>query len=213
MKLRTLGALVGATTLTLLAACGYGDDDGQAAAPEGPAAEAPAPGAAGTTSARLADSPLGQILVDGSGNTLYGFTNDADGVSTCTGDCAATWPAHLIDGAPAPSAPLDPALFTVVDGAEGGQQLKAGKWPLYRFAGDSGPGDINGQGSGGVWFVVGADGSLITDAAAGPSAEGADGSDGPDETNNADETNRADETDNADETNNADDAGSGEYGY
>ena len=39
--------------------------------------------------------------------------------------------------------------------------LKVGKWPLYRFAGDAAPGDINGQGSGGVWFVVGADGKLI----------------------------------------------------
>jgi predicted lipoprotein with Yx(FWY)xxD motif len=181
MKLRTLGALGAAATLTLLAACGYGDDDGQATAPEAPTAEAPAPEApaAGAASAQLADSPLGQILVDANGNTLYGFTNDADGVSTCTGDCAATWPAHLIDGAPAPSQPLDPALFTVVDGAEGGQQLKAGKWPLYRFAGDSAPGDVNGQGSGGVWFVVGADGSLITDAAAGPSAGGSDGSTSP----------------------------------
>lgn len=204
MKLRTLGALVGATTLTLLAACGYGDDDGQATGPEGPAAEAPAAEApsAGSTSARLADSPLGQILVDGNGNTLYGFTSDADGVSTCTGDCAATWPAHLIDGAPAPSQPLDPALFTVVDGAEGGQQLKAGKWPLYRFAGDSGPGDVNGQGSGGVWFVVGADGSLITDAAAGPSAEGADGSDAS--TGSAGSAGSTDDEDGAE---------SSEYGY
>ena len=33
--------------------------------------------------------------------------------------------------------------------------LKAGAWPLYRFAGDAAPGDTNGQGSGGVWFVVG----------------------------------------------------------
>ena len=33
-------------------------------------------------------------------------------------------------------------------------QLKAGKWPLYRFAGDEAPGDVNGQGSGDVWFVA-----------------------------------------------------------
>jgi predicted lipoprotein with Yx(FWY)xxD motif len=39
--------------------------------------------------------------------------------------------------------------------------LKVGKWPLYRFAGDAAPGDTNGQGSGGVFFVVGADGKLI----------------------------------------------------
>jgi len=36
-----------------------------------------------------------------------------------------------------------------------------GKWPLYRFAGDAAPGDTNGQGSGGSWFVIGTNGKLI----------------------------------------------------
>ena len=40
-------------------------------------------------------------------------------------------------------------------------QLKMGKWPLYTFSGDAAPGDVNGQGSGGSWFVVGQDGKLI----------------------------------------------------
>jgi predicted lipoprotein with Yx(FWY)xxD motif len=131
---------------------------------------APAADAA-ATSVQLADSPLGQILVDAEGNTLYGFTNDVDGVSTCTGDCAATWPAHLVEGEPVPGEGLDPAVFSVVEGAEGGQQLKAGKWPLYRFSGDSAPGDVNGQGVGDVWFAVGADGSLIKDPAAAASSD------------------------------------------
>ena len=47
---------------------------------------------------------------------------------------------------------------------DGTHQLKAGKWPLYRFAGDSEPGDTNGQGSGGVWFVVDGLGGLIKNA-------------------------------------------------
>jgi predicted lipoprotein with Yx(FWY)xxD motif len=170
-KLRTIGALAAAVTLTLVAAaCGSDDDD---AAP--PAEESAAADAAAATSAQLADSPLGQIMVDAEGNTLYGFTNDVDGASTCTGDCAATWPAHLIDGEPVLGEGLDPAVFSVVEGAEGGQQLKAGKWPLYRFSGDSAPGDVNGQGVGDVWFVVGADGSLIKDAPATASSDGSAG--------------------------------------
>ena len=40
-------------------------------------------------------------------------------------------------------------------------QLKAGKWPLYRFAGDEAPGDVNGQGSGDVWFVLDPQAKLI----------------------------------------------------
>ena len=63
-------------------------------------------------------------------------------------------------GAPAAD-PAITAAITTVDAPGGGTMLKAGKWPLYRFAGDAAPGDTNGQGSGGVWFVVGADGKLI----------------------------------------------------
>jgi predicted lipoprotein with Yx(FWY)xxD motif len=129
--------------------------------------------AAAAVSVQVADSPLGQILVDGEGNTLYGFTNDADGNPTCAGDCAGTWPAHLIEGEPAIAEGLDPAVFTLVEGTDGGQQLKAGKWPLYRFSGDGAPGDVNGQGSGDVWFVVAPDGSLIKEAPSGDPA-GAD---------------------------------------
>jgi predicted lipoprotein with Yx(FWY)xxD motif len=135
---------------------------------------APAPGtgggqAAAASTVQVGSSPLGDILTDGEGNTLYGFTNDEDGVPTCTGDCAGTWPAHLVEGEPVIGANLDPGVFTLVDGAEGGKQLKAGKWPLYRFSGDAAPGDVNGQGSGGVWFVVATDGSLVKEA---PSADG-----------------------------------------
>jgi predicted lipoprotein with Yx(FWY)xxD motif len=44
---------------------------------------------------------------------------------------------------------------------DGTYQLKAGKWPLYRFSGDGAPGDVNGQGFGGVWFVVTPTGGLL----------------------------------------------------
>ena len=50
-------------------------------------------------------------------------------------------------------------------------QLVAGKWPLYTYGGDAAPGDVTGQGSGGVWFAVGVDGKLISgDAPAGDPA-------------------------------------------
>ena len=55
----------------------------------GTASEAPA--AAATVA--LADSPLGKILVDASGKTLYMFEKDADGTPTCYDDCATNWPA------------------------------------------------------------------------------------------------------------------------
>jgi predicted lipoprotein with Yx(FWY)xxD motif len=125
------------------------------AAPATTAAPAPAP-----ASITLADTPLGKIMVDAEGRTLYAFTNDKDGTSTCTGACAKAWPAASITGNPVAGDGITAAL-TTVDNPAGGKMLKAGKWPLYRFSGDAAPGDTNGQGSGGVWFVVGADGKLI----------------------------------------------------
>jgi predicted lipoprotein with Yx(FWY)xxD motif len=109
----------------------------------------------------LADSALGQILVDFDGYTLYLFANDPPDTVTCTGGCASTWPpvfapaeVHAGDG-------LEDDLFTSVDG-ENGPQLSYNGHPLYYYAGDTSPGDTNGQGVGGVWFVLDAEGNAIT---------------------------------------------------
>ena len=126
-----------------------------------PAGAAGAAAPAAATTVALGQTELGEVLVDGEGRTLYGFTKDEGGTPTCAGDCADAWPAALVEGDITTGAGLDAANFSLVEGVDGGQQLKAGKWPLYRFAGDSAPGDINGQGSGGVWFAVAADGKLI----------------------------------------------------
>ncbi len=106
------------------------------------------------------ETGLGAALVDSAGMTLYGFTEDVDGVPSCYEACAEAWPPVIVDELPAD---LDPAVFSVAERDDGTSQLVAGKWPLYRFAGDAAAGDINGQGSGGVWFVATPDGSLITD--------------------------------------------------
>ena len=99
------------------------------------------------------DSSLGPVLVDAKQLTLYGLTDDQNGTSTCVDACATAWPPETVGGSNLPTG-LDPAIFSVVPRPDGTHQLKAGKWPLYRFAGDATPGDVNGQGSGGVWFVV-----------------------------------------------------------
>ena len=74
-------------------------------------------------------------------------------VSTCFDACAAAWPAVTVTDGFAPPAGIDPALVTTVDRPDGSKQLKVGKWPLYFYAGDGAPGETNGQGVGGVWFV------------------------------------------------------------
>jgi predicted lipoprotein with Yx(FWY)xxD motif len=105
------------------------------------------------------NTPLGAVLVDSSGRTLYGFTQDANGMSTCNGACASAWPPLTIAGSTLPAG-LDASVFSVITRSDGSHQLKAGKWPLYRFAGDAAAGDVNGQGSGGSWFAVNPTGAL-----------------------------------------------------
>jgi len=46
------------------------------------------------------------------------------------------------------------ALLGTIKRADGTVQLTLHGWPLYRCAGDSAPGDVNGEGVGGVWFAV-----------------------------------------------------------
>jgi predicted lipoprotein with Yx(FWY)xxD motif len=135
--------------------------EGDAPAQDAAAADDPyAAPAAPATLVEPAEVSLGEVLVDGEGLTLYGFTNDGEGMPTCNDACADAWPPLLLEGETLPDG-IDPAVFSVVTRDDGTFQLKAGKWPLYRFAGDAAPGDANGQGSGGVWFATAPDGSLI----------------------------------------------------
>jgi predicted lipoprotein with Yx(FWY)xxD motif len=121
---------------------------------------APEPEPQSASSVRVAESPLGQIVVDADGMTLYAFTKDDAGAATCVDACAKAWPASAVLGEPVTGDGVI-AELTAIDAPGGGKMVKAGKWPLYRFAGDAAPGDVNGQGSGGVWFVVRPDGTLV----------------------------------------------------
>ena len=113
----------------------------------------------GTTAAiKVAETELGQTLVDAEGSTLYAFTPDSPTESTCNGPCADNWPA--VPGDAAISEGLDRSLFSTITRDDGSAQLVFGDWPLYRFAGDAAAGDINGQGLNDVWFVIGPDATL-----------------------------------------------------
>ena len=108
---------------------------------------------------KTAGTSLGEVLVDSEGRTLYGLTQDSDGMPTCVEACAKAWPPVTVDGTNLP-AQLDATIFSVVTRPDGSHQLEAGKWPLYRFVGDAAPGDTNGQGSDGMFFVVTPSGTL-----------------------------------------------------
>lgn len=106
-----------------------------------------------------ADSDLGTILVDADGFTLYVFTNDTAGESTCYEGCADLWPP--VAGDTAIGSDLDASLFGTTARTDGTEQLTVNGQPLYRYTPDAAPGDTTGQDVGGVWFVVGVDGNMI----------------------------------------------------
>ena len=161
MNTKSLFGLVGLAAIGL-AACGSASQPGAGcgAASQTPTTIAAPAAPTASSPVTLAQTALGTILADSQGRTLYALTKDTNGMPTCTDACARAWPPATITGAASPASGVS-APTTVVDAPGGGKMLKVGKWPLYRFAGDAAPGDINGQGSGGVWFVVGADGKLI----------------------------------------------------
>ena len=122
------------------------------------------------------DMSLGTILTDSQGMTLYMYTKDAPGISTCYQGCAAAWPPLLTDGAPVAPDGL-PGVFSTTVRTDGTTQVTYNGMPLYYWASDTQPGDTTGQNVGGVWFVVnpapaptvnvrqdGALGSILTDA-------------------------------------------------
>ncbi|MGH8933818.1 MAG: COG4315 family predicted lipoprotein [Egibacteraceae bacterium] len=120
-----------------------------------------------SASVQVADSSLGQILTNAEGFTLYAFDNDEDQPqSTCEDACATTWPPLLVGESNVTSDGIDQALIDLSPRKDGTVQVRANSWPLYTFSGDQAPGDTNGQGSGGVWHVVGTDGKPIREAAA-----------------------------------------------
>jgi predicted lipoprotein with Yx(FWY)xxD motif len=120
--------------------------------------------ATATPTLKVADTQYGKILVDGNGATLYQRDNDTPTTVTCTGNCATIWPPLIPTGTPQLAPGIDAAKLTTISGPNGVQALFNGH-PLYHYAQDTKPGDTNGEGVAGVWWVVGADGNKVTAAA------------------------------------------------
>ncbi len=165
MRIKYLVATVaiGAIGAIALAACGSAGNS--AAAKDQPAAPVTI---ITSTAVKSGDTPLGTVLVSPTGRTLYALTKDTNAKSSCEGLCATVWPPLRVGKGWTVAPGIDRSLFTTTTRADGSHQLVAGQWPLYTFSGDSKPGDVNGQGSGGTWFAVGTNGKLVKNAPAAP---------------------------------------------
>ena len=161
--------LVAAALLSLAACSNTVDGEAGGTASTTPAATSSVSAAGASISVKLAETSLGPILAGADGRTLYGFTNDLRGQTACFGTCAEAWPPVVVGPDWTVGPELDSGVFSTVDRGDGTNQLVAGKWPLYYYSGDAAPGDVAGQGSGRVWFAVGADALLVRDT---PEASG-----------------------------------------
>lgn len=126
------------------------------------ATSSPPTSSSGAATVKTAGSSLGQILVDGSGRTLYLYKPDTSTTPTCTGSCASTWPADTTTGKPQESGLSASMLSTTTRPDDHATQVTFDGHPLYYFSGDAKAGDVNGQGTMGIWYVVSPSGSAIT---------------------------------------------------
>lgn len=120
--------------------------------------------AQGGPTVQVAEHPTyGKILVDANGMTLYIFTKDEPGVSNCYDQCAQNWPPLTVAEGETPTAgPGVTGTLGVIKRNDGTYQVTYNDMPLYRFFKDTQPGDANGQGVKGVWFVVHPDAPSVT---------------------------------------------------
>jgi predicted lipoprotein with Yx(FWY)xxD motif len=107
----------------------------------------------------------GSFLTDGSGRAVYLWVKDSMNKSECSGACAGAWPPVPANGSVTASGGAKASDLGTIARSDGSKQVTYDGHPLYYFAGDSGPGQTNGQGSNGFgakWWLVAPSGSQIT---------------------------------------------------
>ena len=127
----------------------------------------------------VATSTHGDHLVDPEGMSLYIFTNDSPGTTTCMGDCLANWPALTVEagGSAVAGTGVTGELGTITRPDDGTTQVTINDMPLYYFIGDTAAGDVNGQGLQGIWFLAApAGGGVGAEPTGSPTSGGDDAS-------------------------------------
>jgi predicted lipoprotein with Yx(FWY)xxD motif len=167
---RPLVALVALAAVGVLAAgCGNGSGSGgYGSGGSGGTTSPVGSGPSGVATVTAARSRLGMVLVDGSGRTLYLFEKDQPNQSACSGACVAAWPVDQSSGTPKVGSGVKASLLGTIKRGDGATQVTYNQHPLYYYAGDSQPGQHNGQGVnafGATWFVVAPAGAAVSGGA------------------------------------------------
>jgi predicted lipoprotein with Yx(FWY)xxD motif len=144
-------------------------------------------GAAGSTgkpTVKTADNPsIGAIVVGATGLTLYHYADDHGSVVKCNGACAKQWPpVVIVAGAKPVAGPgISASKLGTVKRPDGTTQVTYAGSALYRFAGDTKSGQINGQGLEKEWYALAPSGKIVKllpakESAAGGTASSSSGS-------------------------------------
>ncbi len=99
-------------------------------------------------------SHVGTVLTTAGGLTLYRFTANPPGMSTCTASCANVWPPLLAARGDRVAGPRGVKGLSLIDVGGGRRQVAFHDVALYRFEGDTKKGQAKGQGIAHEWFAV-----------------------------------------------------------
>ena len=151
----------------LAAACSSSSSSGSAAS-SAPAAGASKAGASATGTVIKTDAgTTGAFLTDKSGRAVYLWVKDGKNMSACSGACASAWPPVPANGTVTADGSVQASDLGTITRSDGTKQVTYDGHPLYYFVGDSGAGQVNGQGSdnfGAKWWLVSPTGTQITSA-------------------------------------------------
>jgi predicted lipoprotein with Yx(FWY)xxD motif len=114
----------------------------------------------------LRHTRLGNILATSSGFTLYEFTHDHGNANSCVhiSGCSETWPALQTSGRPTAGPGVHASLLSTTRLPGGKTQVTYAGHPLYRYSGDSGPGQTSYVGEklfGGRWYAINSSGGTV----------------------------------------------------
>lgn len=119
----------------------------------------------GGSTIKTMNGSAGAFLTDGSGRAVYLFAKDPMGKSTCDNACLSVWPPVTASGTPTGSGGVQGSHLSVITRSDGTKQVAYDGHALYYFSGDTGAGQVKGQGVnnfGAAWWLIAPSGSQIT---------------------------------------------------
>lgn len=128
-------------------------------------------------------SGLGNVLVDGSGKTVYVLTSSSQKNVPCTdaSGCTALWPDLPLPSGKSSSKAgmgLEASLLGTKKLSDGETYPTYDGWLMYEYTGDSGPAQSNGEGIksfGGIWYAISPSGRLVKSSSGGSGGSGGGG--------------------------------------